>query len=135
VSGEAVVILEDMEGKNALPIWIGPAEAFAIELALKNVVPPRPMTHDLLKNTIESLNAKVTKVSITNLQNKTFYAMITLQFMDSEVNIDARPSDAIALALRVNVPIYAAESVVESAGSQKIIDIGRVARDMDETIH
>lgn len=111
------VILTDEEEKRFLPIWIGVAEATAIFIQLNEQVVPRPMTHDLLKNVIEVLGARVAKVLINDIEQSTFFARIFLDLKDSDerIEIDSRPSDAIALALRTDAPIYVAEKVVVNA--------------------
>ena len=111
-----VVILKEKESERYLLIWIGPAEAEAIAMRLGDVQPPRPQTHDLLRNIIESLDAQVSHVLVNDLNNDTFYARIVLDANGRTVEIDSRTSDAIALAVRAQVPIYAEESVLERAG-------------------
>jgi bifunctional DNase/RNase len=111
-----VVILKEKESERYLLIWIGPAEAEAIAMRLGDVQPPRPQTHDLLVNIIESLEARVSHVLVNDLNNDTFYARIVLEANGRTVEIDSRTSDAIALAVRTQVPIYAEESVLERAG-------------------
>jgi len=108
-----IVILRSEEGQEVLPIWIGKAEANAISLALESVELPRPLTHDLIKNAIEEVSAKVISVVITDLRDNTFYAKLHLLHRDAEITIDARPSDAIALALRAECPIFVAKDVFE----------------------
>jgi len=114
-NGMAVVMLKDEAGKRFLPIWIGALEANAIALAMEGVVPPRPLTHDLLKNMLERFQARVTMVLINDLRDDTFYAQITLDSRGETMEIDGRPSDAIALAIRFQAPIFAAEKVIETA--------------------
>jgi len=111
------VILTDEEEKRFLPIWIGVAEATAIFIQLNEQVVPRPMTHDLLKNVLDVLGARVTKVLINDIEQSTFFARIFLDLKDSDekIEIDSRPSDAIALALRTDSPIFVAEKVVVNA--------------------
>lgn len=111
-----VVILREKEAERYLLIWIGPAEAEAIAMRLGDISPPRPQTHDLLRNVIESLGANVSHVLVNDLNNDTFYARVVLEVNGSTVEIDSRTSDAIALAVRCQVPIYAEESVLERAG-------------------
>ncbi len=110
-----VVVLRAEDGR-LLPIYIGIAEAMAIHSALKNQVPPRPMTHDLLVDIIGKLNAKVEKVVIDDLIDNTFYARIVLKQNDHEIEVDARPSDSIAIAVRLACPIYIEEKVLDEAG-------------------
>jgi bifunctional DNase/RNase len=111
-----VVILREKESERYLLIWIGPAEAEAIAMRLGDIQPPRPQTHDLLRNIIESLGANVSHVLVNDLNNDTFYARVVLEANGRTVEIDSRTSDAIALAVRCQVPIYAEESVLERAG-------------------
>lgn len=112
-----IVILKDLEGHRALPIWVGIFEANAIALEMEKVPTPRPMTHDLIKNILDGLKARVNRIVVNDLRDNTFYAIISLSLNNSEVFIDARPSDAIALALRVNAPIYVSQKVLEEARS------------------
>ena len=111
-----VVILKEKESERYLLIWIGPAEAEAIAMRLGDVQPPRPQTHDLLVNIIENLQARVSHVLVNDLNNDTFYAQIVLESNGRTVELESRTSDAIALAVRTQVPIYAEESVLERAG-------------------
>lgn len=111
-----VVILKEKESERYLLIWIGPSEAEAIAMRLGDVAPPRPQTHDLLRNIIDSLGGLVRYVLVNDLNNDTFYARIVLEIAGRQVEIDSRTSDAIALAVRAQVPIYADESVLERAG-------------------
>ena len=114
---EQVIVLKERQGTRLLPVVIGIAEVNAIKLKLSGIKPPRPLTHDLLLNIIETLGAKLQKVVIDRLQSNTFYAKIYLSLNGSkEVLIDARPSDSVALALRAGVPIFAAEEVLKEAG-------------------
>jgi len=111
-----VVILADKEGKKALPIWIGPLEANAIERELKNITTPRPMTHDLLHTILTQAQVKVKEVKIVNLKNHTYYARIYLTLNKSQIEIDARPSDAIILALKSKTPIFVSAKILEDQG-------------------
>ena len=113
---QRVVILKEKGGERYLPIWIGPAEADSIALKLQDVQVPRPMTHDLLRSAIEALGASVNSIVVNDLQNDTFFARILLIVDGRDMEIDSRPSDAIALAVRVEVPIYADETVLDKAG-------------------
>lgn len=115
MSQHRIVVLKDAETTRYLPIWIGPFEADAITIQLQNVEVARPLTHDLLKATIERLGGEIEQVAITDLRNDTFYAEITVRLNNRRLQIDARPSDAIALAVRADVPVYVAESVLEQA--------------------
>ncbi len=115
---QRVVILKQKDGDRYLPIWIGPAEADAIALRLQDVNVPRPLTHDLLRSVIDQLGAQIASIVVNDLSNDTYYARIMLTVGDRSLEIDARPSDAIALAVRAHVPIYADESVLDKAGVQ-----------------
>jgi bifunctional DNase/RNase len=115
-NGNPVILLEDKNGTKRLPIWIGFAEARAIAMELEKVEVPRPMTHDLLKNILNTLEINVVKVVISDLKGSTFYAEIHLKGKRGRWIIDARPSDAIALSLRTNSPIYVVEDVIERSG-------------------
>jgi len=121
-SNMPVIILKEKEGNKTLPIWVGLFEAQAIALALENVKPPRPLTHDLTKSIIEKLKGKVDKVVINDLKHNTFYARIVMRKNGESIQIDSRPSDAIALALRLKVPIYIDEAVMDkvAVGSKPI---------------
>jgi bifunctional DNase/RNase len=115
VSNSPIVVLKDAEDKVFLPIWVGIFEANAIALRLENIATPRPMTHDLLRNTIESLDAHITQIVISELKESTFYATVHLTSGEKTLVIDARPSDAIALALRSEAPIFVAQDVIDRA--------------------
>ena len=110
-----IVILRDKDGDRVLPIWVGVFEANAIALQIENVAPPRPMTHDLLRNVIHDLKARVEKIVVCDIQDNTFFATIYLQVEGDTLAIDARPSDAIALALRTRAPIFVEEQVIANA--------------------
>ena len=116
MSQHRVVILKDVDSDRYLPIWIGPCEADAITVTLQEMEVSRPLTHDLLKNVINDLKARVQKVVVCDLKDNTFYALIYLDVNGDTVAVDARPSDAIALALRARVPIFAEASVLDRAG-------------------
>ena len=115
INNDPIIILRDADGQRVLPIWIGRFEANAIVVQIENVTPPRPMTHDLLRNVIRDLKGEVLKVVVSDVKESTFYALIHLQVNGEAVAIDARPSDAVALALRAKAPIYVEERVLESA--------------------
>ena len=115
-NSQYVIMLKEKNAERYLPIFIGPAEANAIAIKLRGESLPRPLTHDLLKNVIETLGASVESIRISDLMNDTFYAKITFNIDDGQVEIDSRPSDALALAVRVDAPIYAEESVLDKAG-------------------
>jgi len=112
---QRVVILKEMAADRYLPIWIGPAEADAIAVKLQNAHVPRPLTHDLLYTTIDTLGASINSIVVNDLKNDTFYAKIILNVSGEQVEIDSRPSDALALAVRVPAPIYAEEAVLDKA--------------------
>jgi uncharacterized protein len=116
MSQHRIVVLKETGSTRFLPIWIGPFEADAITIELQNVEVARPLTHDLLKATIEQLGAEILEVSITDLRNDTFYAEIALRLNGRRLAVDARPSDAIALAVRARVPVYVSTEVMEQAG-------------------
>jgi bifunctional DNase/RNase len=115
VSNSPIVVLKDEQDKFFLPIWVGIFEANAIALQLENISTPRPMTHDLLRNMIGELDAQVTRVVINDLRDSTFFAQIRLITGGKTLEVDARPSDAIALALRTEAPIFVAQSVLDQA--------------------
>jgi bifunctional DNase/RNase len=116
VNYQRVVILKEKGAERYLPIWIGPAEADAIAVRLQEVAVARPLTHDLLRSVIDALGAQINCVIVNDLANDTFYARVLLDVDGRSVEIDSRPSDAIALAVRAEVPIYAEESVLDKAG-------------------
>ena len=113
---QRVVILREKESDRYLPIWIGPAEADAIAVKLQDLSVPRPLTHDLLGTIIDCLGGTITQILVSDLQNDTFFAKITIQANGESKEIDCRPSDAVALAVRAQVPIYANEEVLDKAG-------------------
>lgn len=115
VTNMPIVILHDSEDRRILPIWVGVFEANAIALQIENVHTPRPMTHDLLRNVIHDLQASVDRVVVSDVKDNTFFAHIHLNTPAGQVAVDARPSDAIALALRTRSPIWVEESVIENA--------------------
>ena len=115
---QRVVILRVKESNRYLPIWIGRSEADSIALKLQDVTVPRPLTHDLLRSVIATLGANVTRIEVSDLNNDTFFAKIVLQVNGNAMEIDSRPSDAIALAVRTDAPIFAHQTVIEKAGVQ-----------------
>ena len=117
ITNMPIIILRDQEGQRILPIWVGVFEANAIALQIENVQTPRPMTHDLLKNIIDDLSAQVERIVVTELKENTFYALIHLRRNGHSIEVDARPSDAIALALRTHSPIFVEEAVIQNARS------------------
>jgi bifunctional DNase/RNase len=124
VTNMPIVILKDVNGNAILPIWVGIYEANAIALEIEKVSTPRPMTHDLLKNVLVGLNASVKKVVVNELRDDTFFALIWVEQDGQVISIDSRPSDALALALRLDCPIYVEEEVLKSskltAASEKV---------------
>ena len=128
ITNVPIIILRDKEGQKVLPIWVGIFEANAIALQIENVSTPRPMTHDLLRNVIHDLKASVQRVVVCDLQENTFYALIYLRLDGETVAIDARPSDAIALALRTRSPIFVEDSVIDHA---KTVDFSAEKTDAD----
>lgn len=117
VSNMPIIILKNDAGDSVLPIWVGIFEANAIAMQLESVVSPRPMTHDLLKNVIEGLQAKIARVVINDLRDNTFFANIFLDRNGDDLCIDSRPSDAMALALRAEAPIFVEKAVLEKSAS------------------
>ena len=113
---QRVVILKEKASDRYLPIWIGPAEADAIAVKLQGVAVPRPLTHDLLNSVIDTLGAIVNSIIVNDLKNDTFYAKLVLDIDGKQLEVDSRPSDALALAVRTGVPIFAEESVLDKAG-------------------
>ncbi len=117
VTNMPIIILKDMEGRRTLPIWVGIFEANAIALEMEKINTPRPMTHDLIRNILDGIDAKVKYVCVNDLRDNTFYAEIGLILHGMDVKIDSRPSDAIAVALRMKAPIMVSLKVVEEARS------------------
>src|SRR5919201_29271 len=115
VGKQPIVLLKTTDGNKFLPIWIGHPEAAAILMKLQGATTPRPMTHDLVTDMLSQLDAHVVRITVTELRDSTFYASITLQQDGSEIEVDSRPSDAIALALRAEAPIFAADDVIEES--------------------
>ncbi|MBN2206352.1 MAG: bifunctional nuclease family protein [Candidatus Aminicenantes bacterium] len=122
VSKMPIIVLEDPSGERILPIWIGVFEANAIALTIENIPTPRPMTHDLMKNFLNRLEIALEKIVVTDVRNNTFYALLHCRHGDAPLLLDSRPSDAIALALRMKSPIFVEEGVVEKAQSLKLDD-------------
>ena len=120
VSNMPIIILRDEDEKRSLPIWVGIFEANAIALELEKIATPRPMTHDLIKNIVESVEAKIEKIVVNDLRENTFFALIHLRLGEEEITVDSRPSDAIALALRAGAPIFVEEDVVRRAKSVEV---------------
>ena len=128
VTNLPIVILKDKQGERVLPIWVGVFEANAIALQIENIATPRPMTHDLLRNVIADLEGQVDRIVVSDLKDNTFYAVIHLTVRGERVAIDARPSDAIALALRTRSPILVEEVVIDHA---RTVDFGSERADSD----
>jgi bifunctional DNase/RNase len=127
LSNMPMIILRDEDDKRSLSIWVGLPEANAIALELEKIPTQRPMTHDLIKNILEAVEARVSKVVVTDLKENTFYAVIHLRLGTTDLTVDSRPSDAIALALRVEAPIFVAEAVLAKAESVEV----KVAKDTE----
>lgn len=117
LTNSPIVVLQDTTSETLLPIWVGIFEANAIALQIEKVDTPRPMTHDLIKGLLNHLNAKVTKIVVTELKDNTFYALIFINVDGNTVTVDSRPSDAIALALRTDSPIFVTEEVISKSSS------------------
>ena len=115
VTNSPIVVLRDLDGQRVLPIWVGVFEANAIAVQIENVSLPRPMTHDLLRNVISDLHGEIERVVVSDLRDNTFFAIIHLLVRGERVAIDARPSDAIALALRARAPIFVEDHVIDHA--------------------
>jgi hypothetical protein len=130
VGKQPIVLLKTADGNRFLPIWIGHPEAAAILMKLQGASTPRPMTHDLLNDVLESVDAKCERVAVTELRDNTFYASITLSVNGTEIEIDSRPSDAIALAVRCQAPIYAADEVIEESS----IEFEHEVEDQEEVV-
>ncbi len=128
---QRVVILKEKESDRYLPIWIGPAEADAIAVRLQDVAVSRPLTHDLLRSIIDALGANVQYIVVNDLANDTFYARIIMNVDGRTLEIDSRPSDAIALAVRVQVPIFADEAVLDKAGVRLDQETGEEKADLE----
>jgi len=124
-----IVILKEVEGERTLPIWIGLLEATAIASELEGIKFNRPMTHDLLKSIMDEISLKINKIEVCDLRNNTYYALIYMNFQGKEISIDARPSDALALSLRVNAPIFVSEDVIVKSSQ---IDLSAEPEDKTE---
>ena len=122
---QRVVILKEKEAERYLPIWIGPAEADAIAVKLQGATVPRPLTHDLLRSVIDSLGAAIEYILVNDLKSDTFYAKIILSVDGEQIEIDSRPSDALALAVRADVPVYADEAILDKAGIMMDSETGK----------
>lgn len=117
-----IVILKDLEEKEVLPIWIGLLEASSIATALENIQTPRPMTHDLFRNVLEKLGARVIKIEVNDLRDNTYYALIHMEVESKRLVIDSRPSDAIAIAIRTGASVFVEESVIRKSAK---VDVGQ----------
>ncbi len=115
-----IIILRDDSNTEMLPIWVGKPEASAISFAMEGITTPRPMTHDLMKTVLDTADAKVISVVVTDLKENTYYARVHLHYEDSEYSIDARPSDAIALALRAKTPIFVNDDVIRKHSNEEM---------------
>jgi len=124
-----IIILKDSSGAKALPIWVGYFEANAIALEIEKITTPRPMTHDLIRNLIQTMKAEVNHILVNELKDNTFYAVISLVCGGDTLMIDSRPSDAIALALRTKSPIYVEENVIEAAKNLEIPESDKSKKD------
>jgi uncharacterized protein len=133
MSQHRVVVLKDINSERYLPIWIGPCEADAITVKLQDLPTQRPLTHDLLKSAIRELGGRVVHVFVNDLRQDVYYAKIVIDLAGEQVEIDSRPSDAIALAVRVSVPIFVAEAVMDKAAREPDEDIEKEAAHDGET--
>lgn len=132
ITNMPIVVLREVDGQRVLPIWVGVFEANAIALQVENVQTPRPMTHDLLRSVIDELGASVERIVVCELKENTFYALLHVRTASGERSIDARPSDAIALALRTGSRIFVEDSVIQTARtvdmSREEVDVGRLQK-------
>jgi bifunctional DNase/RNase len=130
VGKQPIVLLKTAEGNKFLPIWIGHPEAAAILMKLQGASTPRPMTHDLVTSMLSELEARVTRITVTELRDNTFYASITIQQDGSEIEIDSRPSDALALAVRAEAKIFVADQVIDDSA----IEFGQEPEEAGEVV-
>ncbi len=128
ISNLPIIILKDKGSDSVLPIWVGIFEANAIALQIEKIGTPRPMTHDLIKNLLETLSAQVDKIVITELKDSTFFALIHLNVQGNIIEVDSRPSDAIAIALRAEAPIFVDEDVISKAKKIDLKEAGESER-------
>jgi bifunctional DNase/RNase len=128
ITNNPIVILRDADNQRVLPIWVGQVEANAIALQLENVAPPRPLTHDLLRNVLMELGASLVRIIITNLRDNTFYAYLEVNHRGERLFIDSRPSDALALSLRTRAPIFVDPRVFEQA---KTVEVSHEREDQE----
>ena len=117
-----ILLLKEVNGNKTLPIWIGKPEADSIALALGKVETPRPLTHDLIKNIVEDLKLKITKIIVTEIMDNTYYALLCIENGKQETFVDSRPSDAVAVALRVRAPIFVEDAIIEQKSSDELED-------------
>jgi uncharacterized protein len=129
LTNSPIVILKEIDGEKTLPIWIGLLEATAIASELEGIEFSRPMTHDLIKNILDMVDVKVVKIEVCDLRNNTYFALIHILYNGKEMTIDSRPSDALALSLRVGAPVFVAEEVIEKS---KQIDLKAEPEDKSE---
>jgi len=134
ISPHRVVLLKDVEVERYLPIWIGQCEADAIAMALQHIEPPRPMTHDLLNNIIQELGATVSHVLISELKDNTYYGRIVMDVAGRHMEIDSRPSDAMALAVRCGVPIYVTDEIMAQAAIVESPELEPVSPEEEEQL-
>ena len=130
IGKQPIVLLKTMEGNKFLPIWIGHPEAAAILIKLQGTELPRPMTHDLLTSVIERFEAEITRITVTELKESTFYATLTLNKDGAEIEVDSRPSDALALAVRTEAPIFASTELID----ENAIEFEREVDDTEEIV-
>ncbi|MEF9437324.1 MAG: bifunctional nuclease family protein [Candidatus Mariimomonas ferrooxydans] len=117
-----ILLLKEINGNDMLPIWIGRPEADSIALAIGKIATPRPLTHDLIKNVLDGLDVKATRIVVTEIVDNTYYAVIYVKKNGEEVPVDSRPSDAIAVAIRINCPIFVEKKVIESKSNDELED-------------
>jgi len=130
IGKQPIILLKTADANKFLPIWIGHQEAAAILMKLQGTELPRPMTHDLMTSILDELHAEVAKVTVTELKENTFYALLTLKFDTGEIDVDSRPSDALALAVRTNAPIYASDQLIED----NAIEFDHEVEDADQVV-
>lgn len=133
-SNSPIVLLKDVASEAMLPIWVGPFEANSIATEIEKVAPQRPMTHDLLRNVINQMGGVITRVTVTDLRDNTFFAVIEISINGSNVLIDSRPSDAIALALRADCPIFIRDEVLERSRVEENLSATEPEENLDEEI-
>ena len=132
ITQHRIVMLRELDGERQMPIWIGPCEADAITIELQDTEIPRPMTHDLLKNAIEQLNATISHIHITEVREQVYYAHLVLDVNKELVELDCRPSDAMALAVRAKVPIFVADTVMDEVSILPEPDVSQPEEDSEE---